>query len=58
MPTFLKRGTLPIVNDSSNGKSPRGGKCSNFPKTPREFFQFGQRCFPIRKHGALIPINS
>ena len=38
MPTFFKRGPLPTVNDSSNGKSPRGGKCSNFPKTPRESF--------------------
>ena len=53
MPTFLKRGTLPIVNDSSNGKSPRGGKCSNFPKTPRESFFILVK--DVSQLGSMVP---
>ena len=53
MPTFFKRGTLPIVNDSSNDKSPRGGKCSNFPKTPREsFFNLVK---DVSQLGSMVP---
>ena len=53
MPTFLKRGTLPIVNDSSNGKSPRGGKCSNFPKTLGEsFFNLVK---DVSQLGSMVP---
>ena len=53
IPTFFKRGTLPIVNDSSNGKSPRGGKCSNFPKTLGEsFFNLVK---DVSQLGSMVP---